>query len=104
MNILIVSGLKRWFYNLCDNGYLYALTGNSHRGLVFARYNISTDTWESLNFNPSWSATDDGASLAAIGDLIYALKGEVDETTPNGDFASAIRIQSSPSTNCFRLI
>ncbi|MCW7077073.1 MAG: right-handed parallel beta-helix repeat-containing protein, partial [Candidatus Syntrophoarchaeum sp.] len=69
------------------DGCLYAFVGNSKRGTEFIRYNPSTDTWENLTFNPSWTATDDGASLVTIGDDVYALKGEVDDTIPNGDFA-----------------
>ena len=44
---------------------------NSERGSSFARYNTS----------------DHRVSLVTIGDDIYALKDEVHEAIPNGDFA-----------------
>ena len=68
-----------------DNS-LYAFLGSNQHGSVFARYDIASSTWEIL---PSiWDVTDDGCSLAWAGDeYIYALQGEVDESTPNCNFA-----------------
>ena len=69
------------------DGKLYALTGsNRHRG-VFARFDPASRKWEELPFPPEWDCTDDGASLVAVGEYVYALKGECEELTPNGDFA-----------------
>ena len=66
---------------------LYAFLGSEKRGTVFARYNLSSSSWNTtLPFN--WTCTDDGASLVwAGGEYLYALRGEYDETVPNGDFA-----------------
>jgi len=68
------------------DGHVYAMIGSNARETVFARY--SYDSWETLAFNPNWTFTDDGASLVwAGGEHLYALRGEYDETVPNGDFA-----------------
>jgi len=69
------------------DGHVYAMIGSNARGTVFARY--SHDFWETLAFNPNWTfTTDDGASLVwAGGEYLYALRGECEETVPNGDFA-----------------
>ena len=67
-----------------DN-HVYAMIGSNARGTVLARY--SYDSWEVLTFNPIWTFTDDGASLASVGEHLYALRGEYSEHTPNGDFA-----------------
>ena len=65
--------------------HVYTMLGSNARGTVFARY--SYDSWEVLTFNPIWTFTDDGASLASVGEHLYALRGEYSEHTPNGDFA-----------------
>ena len=70
-----------------DDRVLYALIGSSSRGSGFAKYNPSSDTWDTLPLNPSWDCTDDGASMAVVGRKIFAIKGECSETQPNGDFA-----------------
>jgi hypothetical protein len=76
--------------------YLYAFIGQSesHPYTHFARYDIEQDIWETMNCPPFWTTsagnckTDDGASLVWTGGrYIYALRGEYDETRPNGDFA-----------------
>jgi len=68
------------------DGHVYAMIGSNARKTVFARY--SHDSWETLAFNPNWTFTDDGASLVwAGGEYLYALRGEYEETVPNGDFA-----------------
>lgn len=66
---------------------LYAFLGSEKLGTVFARYNLSSSSWNTtLPFN--WTCTDDGASLVwAGGEYLYALRGEWQETVPNGDFA-----------------
>ena len=64
---------------------VYAMIGSNARGTVFARYNYNS--WETLTFNPNWTFTDDGASLVSVGEYLYALRGEYDEHTSNGDFA-----------------
>jgi hypothetical protein len=70
------------------DGYIYAIMGNKDRKPVFACYNISNDSWNELPFNPNWTSTDDGASLAWTGgDYLYALRGEWQEGNPNQDFA-----------------
>jgi hypothetical protein len=67
---------------------IYAFLGSEEHGTVFARYNPPNDSWNALSFNPNWTCTDDGASLVWTGGkYIYALRGEYDETVPNGDFA-----------------
>lgn len=65
--------------------HIYALIGSDSRGTAFARY--SYDSWDVLTFNPCWTLTEDGASLASVGEYLYALRGEYDEHVPNGDFA-----------------
>ena len=68
-----------------DN-YIYALIGSKEHGTIFARYTY--DSWEELQFNPSWTTTDDGASLVwAGGEYLYALRGEWEETVPHSEFA-----------------
>jgi len=70
------------------DGCIYAILGSNQHGTAFARYDISEDSWETLLLNPSWTVTDDGASLAWTGgEYLYALRGEWEETTPHGDFA-----------------
>ena len=66
---------------------VYAFLGSEKLGTVFARYNLSNSSWDTtLPFN--WTSTDDGASLVwAGGEYLYALRGEWQETVPNGDFA-----------------
>ncbi len=67
---------------------IYAILGSKEHGTVFACYNIFTNSWNALPFNPNWTTTDDGASLVWTGgEYLYALRGEYDETVPNGDFA-----------------
>jgi len=67
---------------------IYAVIGNKDRKSMFTCYNISNNSWDELPFNPNWTSTDDGASLVwAGGGYLYALRGEYDETVPNGDFA-----------------
>ena len=68
--------------------HIYAFLGSEEHGTVFARYNPPNDSWNALSFNPNWTCTDDGAALVwTSGKYIYALRGEYDETLPNGDFA-----------------
>jgi hypothetical protein len=70
------------------DGYIYAILGSNEHGTAFGRYDISEDSWERLPLNPSWTVTDDGASLAWTGgEYLYALRGEWEELTPHGDFA-----------------
>ena len=64
---------------------IYAMIGSNTHGAVCARY--SYDSWETLTFNPNWTFSDDGASLASVGEYLYALRGEYDEDVQNGDFA-----------------
>ena len=64
---------------------VYAILGSNERGTAFARYN--QDSWETLTFNPTWTFTDDGASLVSVGEYLYVLRGEYSEHIPNGDFA-----------------
>nr|QNO57967.1 hypothetical protein NNIPPFBB_00012 [Methanosarcinales archaeon ANME-1 ERB7] len=67
---------------------IYAVIGNKDRKSIFTCYNISNNSWDELPFNPNWTSTDDGASLVGTGsEYLYALRGEYDETVPNGDFA-----------------
>jgi hypothetical protein len=67
---------------------VYAMLGSIEHGTSFARYHFSSNTWETLSFNPSWTVTDDGASLVWTGgEYLYALRGEWDETLPHNDFA-----------------
>ena len=67
---------------------IYALLGSRGHGTAFAYYDISTNSWNTLPFNPTWTVTDDGASLVWTGgEYLYALRGEYDEAVPNGDFA-----------------
>jgi len=69
------------------DGYIYAIAGNKDRKSVAACYNVSNDSWNELPFNPNWTSTDDGASLAWTGgEYIYALRGEWEEKNPNQDF------------------
>lgn len=77
---------------LAWSGYdssLYAFVGSAkHNGgrSYFLRYGPVASTWSKLPF--LWSSTDDGAALAWTGgEYLYALRGEYDETVPNGDFA-----------------
>ncbi len=68
------------------DGYIYAITGSNEHGTAFARYKYNS--WEVLDLNPNWTVTDDGASLVWTGgEYLYALRGEYNETVPNGDFA-----------------
>lgn len=77
---------------LAWSGYdssLYAFVGsakhNSGRS-YFLRYDPAASTWSKLPF--LWSTTEDGAALAWTGgEYLYALRGEHNETVPNGDFA-----------------
>jgi hypothetical protein len=70
------------------DGSIYALIGNKDRESIFVCYNLSNDSWNELPFNSNWTSTDDGASLVWTGgEYLYALRGEYDETAPNGDFA-----------------
>jgi len=68
---------------------LYAFVGSAkHNGgkSYFLRYDHAASTWSKLPF--LWSSTDDGAALAWTGgEYLYALRGEYNETVPNGDFA-----------------
>ena len=64
---------------------VYAILGSDQRGTVLARYN--QDSWETLTFNPTWTFTEDGASLVSVGEYLYVLRGEYSEHIPNGDFA-----------------
>ena len=65
---------------------LYAFLGSEKLGTVFARYDISNSSWNTtLPFN--WTSTDDGASLVAGGEYLYALRGDWQKTTPNVGFA-----------------
>lgn len=67
---------------------IYAILGSEEHGTAFACYNISTKSWTALPFNPSWTVTDDGASLVWTGgEYLYALRGEWQETVPCQDFA-----------------
>jgi len=67
---------------------LYAFIGNNQLGSQFAAYDPATGQWTVQPFNPNWSSTDDGASLAWTGgEWIYALAGEWEETVPHQDFA-----------------
>ncbi len=67
---------------------IYALLGSKEHGTAFTSYNFSENSWNTLPFNPNWTTTDDGASLVWTGGkYLYALRGEYDETVPNGDFA-----------------
>ena len=67
---------------------IYALLGSKGHSTAFACYNASNGSWCNLTFNHNWTCTDDGASLVwAGGEYLYALRGEYDETAPNGDFA-----------------
>jgi len=62
--------------------------GSASHGTSFLRYNISTDAWENMSFNPGWTTTDDGCSLVWAGDnYLYALRGEWMESSPSYDFA-----------------
>ena len=67
--------------------HVYVFLGSEELGTVFAYYNLSNSSWNTtLPFN--WTCTDDGASLVWTGEeYLYALRGEYDETVPNGDFA-----------------
>ena len=57
-------------------------------GTVFVCYNPSDDSWSNLPFNPTWTTTDDGASLTwAGGEYLYSLQGEWQETVPCQDFS-----------------
>ena len=70
------------------NDWIYAIVGSASHGTSFWRYNISTDTWGSMSFNPGWTTTDDGCSLVWTGDnYLYALRGEWMESSPCYDFA-----------------
>ena len=64
---------------------VYTILGSDQRGTAFARYNH--DSWETLTFNPTWTFTEDGASLVSVGEYLYVLRGEYSEHIPNGDFA-----------------
>ncbi|HIH96804.1 MAG TPA: hypothetical protein HA348_04915, partial [Thermoplasmata archaeon] len=67
---------------------IYALLGSKEHGAAFACYNLSNNSWSTLPFNPSWTTTDDGASLVWTGgECLYALRGEWQETVPCQDFA-----------------
>ena len=67
---------------------LYGIMGSKGHGTDFAYYNISTNSWNALPFNPNWTTTDDGASLTWTGgEYLYALRGEWQETIPDQDFA-----------------
>jgi hypothetical protein len=76
--------------SLAWSGYdeqLFAFLGSGKLGTNFSCYNLSNSSWDTaLPFN--WTSTDDGASLVwAGGEYLYALRGEWQETVPNGDFA-----------------
>jgi len=65
---------------------LYALIGSTSHGSGFARYDPSSNTWETLDLD--WPSIDDGASLSWVGgEYIYGLRGEWEETTPHNDTA-----------------
>jgi hypothetical protein len=66
---------------------LYAFSGSGKRGTNFSCYNASNGSWNTtLPFN--WTSTADGASLTWTGgEYLYALRGEWQETVPNGNFA-----------------
>jgi len=52
----------------------------------FTAFDPGAETWEILQF--PWTFSEDGATLAWTGgDYIYALRGECDETEPNGEFS-----------------
>jgi len=76
---------------LAWSGYdssFYAMIGSNVHGTGLAQYSPSANTWQMLPFNPTWSVTDDGASLVWTGgEYLYALRGEWEETTPHNDFA-----------------
>ena len=61
--------------------YLYAFLGSSSAersgaSNIFARYNVSTASWEQLSHPPAWDCTDDGAALEwDRGGFVYALNG-----------------------------
>ena len=65
---------------------IYCIMGNKNKGSVFACYSVRNNTWEELPF--IWSSTDDGCSLVWTGGkYIYALRGEYEESIPNGEFS-----------------
>ncbi len=68
------------------DGNIYCIMGNKNKGSIFAYYSIKNNTWKELPF--IWSSTDDGCSLAWTGGkYIYALRGEYEESIPNGEFS-----------------
>jgi hypothetical protein len=70
-----------------DNA-IWAILGSrdSDHGNALAKY--SGGSWNTFSFHPSWTDTDDGASLAWTGgEYLYAIRGEVDESNPNAEFA-----------------
>jgi parallel beta-helix repeat protein len=74
--------------------WIYAIVGAKwgSNQTTFCCYNIDSDSWETLTYNPSWSGdgSDDGSSLVwAGGDYLYALQGEQHETNENLDRAFA---------------
>ena len=67
---------------------IYAILGSKEHGTAFANYNFSDNSWSTLPLNPSWTTTDDGASLVWTGgEYLYALRGEWQETVPCQDYA-----------------
>ncbi|KXB06998.1 hypothetical protein AKJ54_00865, partial [candidate division MSBL1 archaeon SCGC-AAA382K21] len=77
-----------------SNDWVYAIVGSkvSEHGIAFYRYNINTNNWQTLQYNPSWATegSDDGSSLVwAGGDYLYSLQGEHAESDPADDRAFA---------------
>jgi len=72
---------------ICWSGYdtkLYAFTGSSGHGAVFASYDPAAGDWSTIEASKQ---VDDGASLTWAGDkYLYALYGEYLETTPSQAF------------------
>jgi hypothetical protein len=70
------------------DGAVWAILGSSDssHGNALARYHDGA--WSVRTLNPSWSDTDDGASLTwAGGAYLYAARGESHETSPNTEYA-----------------
>ena len=82
------------------DGNIYCIIGNKNKGSIFACYSVKNNTWKELPF--IWSSTDDGCSLAWAGKYIYALRGEYEESIPNGEF-SRYNIQNKTWENLSNL-
>ena len=77
-----------------ETDWIYAVVGSKEveHGTIFCRYNIDSNSWEELPYNPSWSGegSDDGSSLVWAGDnYLYSLQGEWHETDASKDRAFA---------------